>query len=222
MNHLKAAQEFGRQLILTQDLDPVYCSVVNANLDWNQRARLVLAYSCLYHLGVSAYLSEFKGAKFWEKLRIAAINKNHDWPRGTERRHWRGENAIASVNWLHDRFPNAPEHVFKWCTLIPQFTFVMARVQEIPSFGPWAAFKCCDLLERVLGTPIDLTGCDLAFYESPRAGAALLNLSVSGAIAKLQKALGHLTAPPGGRKVGVMEIETVLCKFHSMVNGHYY
>src|SRR5258708_28584148 len=83
-------------------------------------------------------------------------------------------------------------------------------------------FKCCDLLERVLGTPIDLTGCDLAFYESPRAGAALLNLSVSGAIAKLQKALGHLTAPPGGRKVGVMEIETVLCKFHSMVNGHYY
>jgi hypothetical protein len=225
MNYLKQACEFGRQLIITGDLDPVYIVIAGARLPWNQRARLVLAYACLYHLGCAAYLSEFKGDKFWHQLRLAADNVHGPvdgkWPRGTERRHWRGE--AAEKSWSCLMLGDTPEAVIEyWFEDGATFHDCYKRILETTGMGPWAAFKLCDLAERVLEYRIDPRGAEKFFYREPLAGAALIHKDLPTAIRLLRNYLGNFVAPPGGRCCGVMEIESVMCKFKSYINGRYW
>lgn len=225
MNYLKQAREFGRALITTGDLDPVYIAIAGAKLPWNQRARLVLAYACLYHLGCAAYLSEFKGDEFWEKLRLAADNVHGPvegkWPRGTERRHWRGKAAADS--WSCLTLGDTPEAVIEyWFDECPNaFQYCYRRILETTGFGPWVGFKLVDMAERVLGYDINMRECGKYFYKEPLAGAALIHKNLAAAIELLHDALGELPAPAGGRRCGIMEMETVLCKFKAHVKGHY-
>lgn len=243
--HFNAAIKFGRQLIETGDLDPVYIAIHGAKLSNWEKARLILAYSCLYHLGAAAHIASFKKHAYWSLLQRAAENIKSPmligrWPRGAERRHWRGQNAIKSAAWLAMN-QGWPEDVVEYWmrgdpldALDQTFASVVKRISETPSFGPWIAFKLVDLFERVMGEPIGLSGCELAIYEAPRAGAALLlygqqdntNLyrtDINHVIQKMLKEFAGVKAPPAyDRSVNIMEMETVLCKYKSMVNGHYH
>jgi hypothetical protein len=105
-------------------------------------------------------------------------------------------------------------------------------VRLIPAFGPWIAFKMCDVMERCLDLPVDFADCNLGFYKEPRAGAALLatgdaearidDAALTAVSAALLSRLGGLKAPPDRkRRINVQEAETVLCKYKSSCNGHY-
>lgn len=238
---------FGEELIMSSDLDPVYVAVRAAPLfDHAQRCRLLVAYWCLYHLGAAARLSELSEPRFWRTLETAAANvgstqlpliaKNR-WPRGTERRHWRGAQALASYASVKERARGNAEALVDWLGAGKTFVEVLKRVRQLQGFGPWIGFKVADMLERVGGYNVSFDDCELSFYEEPRKGAALYVGAAKLAATKddfvdvavkhlLHEArLGAFRAPPllvgKRRRVNVQEIETVLCKWKSHLHGSY-
>ena len=233
--HFARAIKFGRDLITTQDLDPVYTAIHGAGLPYDMRARLLLAYSCLYHLGASVTIAQRQGADYWDGLMVAAVNDGHKWPRASERRHWRGQQALHTVTYLRNKYRYPEDVVGYWATGgDASFTAVTDRVKEIPIFGPWIAFKLADMLERVMGHQVDFSTCAMGVYKEPRAAAALIlsgdaeaNIADSDLERVMQQMLlpehlGTLRAPPDfARPVNVQEIETCLCKYKSHVNGNY-
>lgn len=235
--HFGAAVKFGTELIRIRDLDPVYVALAEANLSGPELERTLLAYFCLYHLGAASLIAQSKGTAFWDKLDQAAANVGLPrWPRGTERRHWRGQAAVKCVQWFRERYdkPEAVLYNWFWKAKDNQFSSISIEVRKTPSFGPWIAFKVADMMERVLGLAVDFSNCELGIYREPRAGAALLMtgdasewIHPQGDVrtvieALLRSPMGRLKAPPGEeRRINVQEAETVLCKYKSHCNGHY-
>jgi Alpha-glutamyl/putrescinyl thymine pyrophosphorylase clade 2 len=250
MSHL-SIEEFGAKLLSTQDLDPVYSALEGARLERPQLLRLCLAYWCFYHLGAAAKLSEQKGRKFWDTFMEAAVNAGEPkpWPRGAERRHFRGQQAISAVEELADRYALPEDAALGLTGSRDNATFldVSEAAQSHRGFGPWIAFKIADMRERVLGLPTDFRNCTLGIYKDPRQGGALAFYErelaaqrVVGTYAKepwtypvndadlaavIQHYINHFKkyrAPPrGDRPVNVQEVETIFCKYKSHRKGHY-
>jgi hypothetical protein len=228
--------DFGRQLIETQDLDPVYTMLHAGQLPPDQLKRWLFAYSFSYSAGVVSWLSERADNDFWVQATKFAANTEPSpidgrWPRGRERRHFRGEKCVKAMNHMRDRF-GQPEAVIDYITAAEPRTCpnVMARVQELPIYGPWIGFKMADLTDRVLGLPVEFTMPDVTFFDSPRKAAKQwAEKYAPGATTGVQEAcdyiaahLGEMLAPPRfERKINLAEIETVLCKWGSHMNWHY-
>ncbi len=173
--------EFGDSLLRSGDLDPVYIAVYKAKLDDATKLRLMLGYVCFYHLGVAARLAEQKtAAGYWKLFHEAVVNEGLKWPRGSERRHFRGANALNAYNDLHDRY-KTPEAAMeglvrpRYVGYGKRLTFaqVSASVQKHVGFGPWSGFKIADIAERLLGYDVDFSDCALGIYKDPRQGAAV-------------------------------------------------
>lgn len=243
-------EDFGRQLIVSGDLDPVYIALPAAVPDINQRHRWLIAYWCFYHCGVASYLSEFKGEDdFWSRMMEAATNETTApgggrWPRAKERRHFRGEAAINAVAKLRNTYGADPEKMVRYITSdcpserATPYISIADRAQEHPLFGPWIAFKIADMAERVLGIPVDFTEAEVFMFKDPvRATVMLwrqrhglpdtsepkdLNHVIHEVVKHLTSTFSDLVAPPlGDRPIGLQEVETVLCKWKSHMNGHY-
>ena len=237
-------EEFGRQLILTGDLDPVYIALVKSKLPIPQQCRWLIAYWCFYHCGVASYLSTFSGYKFWQKMMIAAENKTPAplggrWPRGSERRHFRGQAAVKAIAYLMDKYPTEPElMVFDIAKGSPSFIDIANRVKEYPLFGPWIAFKVGDMLDRVMGVKVDFNQAHIFMFKDPVKAAIMVwqkhqdlpesakpinqNKAIEQVIIYLGRKFYDLKAPPShDRGIWLQEIETVLCKWKSHMNGHY-
>lgn len=188
---------FGDGLLKTGDLDPVYIAVHGAELDWATQCRLVLAYWCFYHLGHAAYLADIKQPKrYWEAMMHSARNEGHNadgskpWPRGAERRHFRGQQAISAVEELTLRY-KTPEAAVEGLTGLDDlprlkggvlrvhgpgdltFSSVSEAAKGHRGFGDWIAFKVADMADRVLNLEVDFSNCELGVYKDPRQGAAL-------------------------------------------------
>src|SRR4051812_1446277 len=94
--------EFGRELLRLNDLDPVYVAVWEARPDWllgTKLSKWLLAYWCFYHAGTASWICDQDD--FWLAMFVAADSK--DYPRSTERRHFRGKAALDSVVDLRTR-----------------------------------------------------------------------------------------------------------------------
>lgn len=181
--------EFGDALLRTGDLDPVYVAIAGRKnpIDAPTKARLCLAYWCFYHLGAAAKLAEISQPRaFWKAMMQAAANPplkdgSRAWPRGSERRHYRGQQAVASMTELVGKYgklgvPGAA--VFEMMGLplgVTKSTYsqVARSVMSHRGFGQWIAFKIADMGERVLGLDIDFSDCHLGIYKDPRQGAAV-------------------------------------------------
>lgn len=236
---LKRAVNFGRELILTEDLDPVYVALHRAKLPERMLHRVLVGYWCLYHLGAAALLAERQTTDkgFWLILHQAAENAQRTWPRGAERRHWRGQQAIASAQNLAMRW-RSPSDWIERLSKLHTFSGVSAAVQINRGFGPWISFKIADMMERVVGSSVDFTDCALGFYAEPAKGALLLRegevplqkpprqviaRAVEEATTALLRELQQFRAPPRrDRSINVQEVETILCKFKSQCGGHYH
>src|SRR5262245_12784574 len=227
-------REFGDALIRTGDLDPVYNGLYRARLPHAQMERALLAYWFFYHLGFAAWASEAVHDHYWARMERAALNTDNPpvgdrWPRGTERRHFRGQKCVNAIYWLRKE---APEHWVR--SLAPAQTEqdVINRVGEWPMFGPWIGFKAADMLERVYGQPLSFDPNLGLMYSSPRAALDLLAADKDfTAVDRTPTALynGLLMyfkarrAPPSNdRQCNAQEVETVLCKWGSMQSGHYH
>ena len=220
-------KKFGRLLLETNDLDPIYVMLHNSGMPLDQKKRWLLAYSCYYNAGVASFCSEGQD-RFYKRLRNGHIKK---WPRGSERRHFRGHTSDHVTTWLPSEYP-LPEDAVNF--LIGSkgnrtFKDVTSRVKQWKFFGPWIAFKWADLIDRVLHIDVDFSGCELDFYDSPKKGAELY-AAMQGNGWTPNEVIDHLIehfskyeAPPFyDRPIGVQEVETILCKWHSHTKGHYH
>ena len=239
------AVEFGRALVETRDLDPIYVMLNQAQLDWDTRARFSLAYWMFYHPGVAARLAE-PYEDFWEGCQLALDNK---WPRGNERRHFRGKLAQSALDDLWTKY-SKPEDAVRFVCGQTEDTYdnVMNRVQEWRGFGPWIAFKVADMCDAVLDVDVDFKGAEYDFYESPvkagcwvametmgmpfdrftfeqkwhEASPQVKTVYLKAALNYLAQELGTLVCPHNPtRTLRLQEYETILCKYKSHLKGKY-
>lgn len=218
---------FGKKLLKTNDLDPVYVLLWEAKLDRITLNKWLLAYWCFYHVGTASWIVDQPG--YWEAMRTAAGSK--DYLRCSERRHFRGENARKSVEYLCRR------------KLVPLFKFgkestvaeIMKKVQTWVGFGPWIAFKVADMLERLDLCNVEFDTGAMFLFDSPKQGAELMRemygkgkdisdvMVGARAVESILARLGNELAPPRyERKINVQEAETILCKWKSYMNGRYH
>ena len=93
---------FGKRLLGSLDLDPIYVALVRMQLTLEELGRWLLAYWCCYDAGVSSYIADAEDPdEFWGRMGAMAANEvvsplGGRWRRAAERRHWRGKNAAAS------------------------------------------------------------------------------------------------------------------------------
>lgn len=233
-------EEFGKQLIETGDLDPVYIAIHGAKLPKPQLSKLLIAYFCFYHLGAAAWLSEqadYGNEDFWYWMKVAARNEQpppvlkrsgacaytafQRWPRGSERRHFRGPKCVDSVWTLSNK---TSEELIKGLIQAGTVPSILEAMQPWPLFGPWIAYKAADLLERVWGAPIQITNDVCLLYNSPR--DALLQRAPDNPKQELERLLEVFSAyrapPTYNRQCGPSEVETVLCKHGAYLNGTYW
>lgn len=221
---------FGRELVRTKDLDPVYVLAWETGMGKYQLRNWLLAYWCFYHVGTASWICD---GDFWERMERAAASK--DYPRSAERRHFRGQAALKSVQYLKSRGVDA---LFK--DLLRAGVKASDKINTVRRwylFGEWISFKVVDMLERLDLCPVEFD-VGTAFYEgSPTKGAQLLwdhhNPGLDSgrepggvcnwAADMILGELGHLDAPPRyERKINVQEVETICCKWKSYMNGHYH
>jgi len=244
-------EEFGKILIESNDLDPVYCALytmLSADvLSRDHLARWLLAYSCLYHCGAASYISEFEGDAFFEELMKAARNEEaaptgERWPRGHERRHWRGAQAINSCQYLHNRYGFRPEIFLSEITpasdrrVATSFRAVTSRILSLHGFGNWISFKLADMIDRLGLAQVTFNYDDVTIYKDPVEAAERLvrqrnNLPAAAQVKPeairavfegLEAYFADYAAPPlYDRPIGLQEVESILCKWKSHCNGHY-
>ena len=241
---------FGRHLITSGDLDPVYIALHRLMKDgtWPiaQTHRWLVAYWCFYHCGFASYVSGSR-IPFWRTMREAAHNEtlappSGRWPRGSERRHARGKQGIAMVDDLVAHYINATQMV-KFIATNPSsidahdFSTIADRVKTHTLFGPWISFKVADMVDRVLDIPVDFDQAAVFMFKDPMKAAEMLfcqrarldyklvkavRFDVGEVVSYLEKTFSDLKAPPfNDRPIGLQEVETVLCKWKSHMNGHY-
>lgn len=240
-------EAFGRQLIVSGDLDPVYIALPKAIVPLTQTYRWLLAYWCFYHCGLACYLSEFSGQEFWRRALLAAHNDvpappGGRWPRAKERRHARGDAGVRMITELRARYGDQASGMVAELRVNStggiMFSELAHRIKSHYLFGPWIAFKVGDMMERVLGSPINFTGADIFMFKDPTKAALMVYRQKAGLLwnarikdepGAIREVVDHLREEfrdlraPGGRDRGIelQEIETVLCKFKSHLNGHY-
>ena len=244
---IQPIEKFGRHLLLTNDLDPVYVALVELGkapkgkmMGRQQMCRWLIAYWCYYHCGAASWLSEHEAGAFWKWMRIAAQNKQASplgkgtrWPRGHERRHARGDQAVSMVDGLKKMYGSHPEamidHMTTAAKRAPSYEGIAKFVQTHKLFGPWIAFKVCDMIDRVLGTCIDFTEAAVFMFKDPVKAIDMLReerkwpkKTNEQVIKQLKTSFKNFKAPPlYDRPVDLQEVETVLCKWKSHMNGHY-
>lgn len=240
-------EEFGTHLIVSQDLDPVYSALVamadDGMMSHKQRARWLVAYWCWYATGSASWLSEQEGLAFWDAMMVAAVNEEPTlvggrWPRGHERRHARGAQGIKMVSALRERYGSKPEDMVEYVAIDGSCEELMKRTKEHVLFGPWIGFKVADMAANVLGCEVDFSEAAVFMFKDPMKSAmmvwerhhgmpkgsitSLKPEAVHAVVEHLRGMFGKYDAPPRfERKVGVTEIETVLCKHKSHLNGAY-
>jgi Alpha-glutamyl/putrescinyl thymine pyrophosphorylase clade 2 len=221
--------QFADQMMAAEDLDPVYIMLTRGKLPPAQLDRWLMAYWCFYHVGAASWLSE-QGDDYWKWMYWAAENNvavpapgGGRWPRGTERRHFRGAKCVTAINHLKQSPPEVRISGLEFQTTLDG---VLDIIRHWPMFGPWIGFKVADMLEVVKATPIRFTDDIALLYKEPRAGldiiAAEAGQQPREALIRLKEYMFNFVEPAAGRRrCNVQEAETVLCKFKSHLNGHY-
>lgn len=222
--------EFGTQLLETKDLDPVYICLWESSLEERLLKKWLLAYWCFYDMGTASVICS--KSNYWGMMRMAASTKHYK--RGSERRHFRGENSKTSVAYLESV---GVERLFEPLLRCNSCEGVMKEVTRWRGFGPWIGFKVADMLEALGLVRVHFDTESVFLFDSPQKGAEALQQRLRHGARELPKeelgswavktVLGKLSkkfplAPPRyDRPLGVQEAETVLCKWKSYLNGHY-
>lgn len=244
--------EFGSQLLETQDLDPVYVALYGLIRKevWpiDQIKRWLVAYWCIYHSGLACYISENDSEAFWELLAEAAANVTPSplggrWPRTPPRRHFRGKLANDSVAYMRQRYER-PEDMVDYIVGEMDsdgsrtFHAITKRVEEHRGFGPWIGFKIGDMIDRVLGIPVDFDEAAVFMFRDPVKAVLKLwrfhtgygvnakpknqNDVIHKTVDWMIKAFKDFKAPPSfDRPPGIQEVETILCKWSHHMGGFY-
>lgn len=225
--------DFGRQLLSSKDLDPLYY-VSQVSMPIDQLKRFLLAYWCYYSAGIAADISEAPSNRFFSTM----LKVYNTAPRGHERRHFRGQAGRDAIHKMKKDWDNYPEAIVDYMTcayITPHIRTVdriIERVKDFYQFGDWIAWKVADMTERVLRYPVNFSGANLLIYKEPvKATGLMLYGDVKRKVSKddidtvvmwMLREFQDIKAPPdNARTINVQEVETIMCKWKAHVNGHY-
>ena len=246
-------EEFGAYLLNSGDLDPVYTTLVSlreeGTLNDMELKRWLVGYWSFYSCGIACFHSEcLLPVAFWNYYRSAAKNivpspVGGRWPRGHERRHFRGKAAENSFNDLYSKYRDNPADMVDFIIGPPDeertMTAISKRVQTHVGFGPWIGFKVADMIDRVLDIRVSFSNAEVFMFKDPEKAAWMLwDQRVAGKYppkTKFKRVVvmnqitsylenyfrNHAAPPFGDRPVNIQEVETILCKWKSHQNGHY-
>lgn len=246
MTERLSIQRFGSLLLESGDLDPVYIALARVPWPREQVQRWLVAYWCYYSCGFASWMSEREGEAFWQDGLVAAANAipsptGDRWPRGRERRHFRGAAATTAWDELTQRYGRPEQMVQELEARAPDYKAVTDFVMVHRLFGPWISFKVADMLDRVLGVHVDFTEAAVFMFKDPVKAAVMYwnqqhgheledqpgapfirNEIIPTVVADLKHYFQNVFAPPfNDRPVDLQEVETVLCKWKSHMHGHY-
>lgn len=235
MYHKLGVVELGEQLFKSGDLDPIYLGLLGSELPTDQLSRWLVSYFCFYHAGFASLASENRGKKFWKVMMEAAVNETSApgggrWPRGSERRHFRGKAAVNTINYLEKRYGTTPEGMIEFLLAGPMdVRSVMNRVKTHHLFGEWISFKAADMIDAVIGIRVDQSDVSVFLYDSPRisieeniAKGVVPHPDLNAAMGWLQRQLKCCRIPHRlDDSPDWFSLETVWCKHLSHMHGHY-
>jgi hypothetical protein len=218
---------FGRQLIKTGDLDPLYIALRNTDMTPSQKANWCMAYWLFYDVQVATDATTY--AKFHRHNIFEYLLCNYPTlTRGTERRHFRGEKGSNALEAMDRKYGRADKAIEDWFQHL-EYGTLAKTVQRNEQFGPWIAFKVADMGEAVLGYDVDFSDCKLGIYREPYRAAQLLltgdkttKEDIQPVLDTLHLVFKNMACPHNpDRCISIQEIETILCKFKSHLGGHY-
>lgn len=232
---------FGKQLFASKDLDPIYPALIGVNLMREPLAKWLISYWLFYSAGGACWASELPRKEFWKQLAVAAENAEPTpfggrWPRGSERRHFRGAVAVEAVKRLEKRYGNQPEGFLDYlCDGALDVKSVVARAREHYLFGSWIAFKVADMLDAVWGASVVQDDLTVFLYDTPRQSivekwkAKEIPITATDESTALVKAMEWLRRElresriphKPGQSPDWFSLETVWCKHLSHMHGHY-
>jgi len=201
--------------IYTGDSDPVYWAVARAKQKpshgYPWATRFCVAMLAYYHTGTAAVAADYEGEEFWKHLHeIYPVA-----PRGSERRHFRGEAGLKSLRSMQ-KFVHTPEDFFS--VFGKDYAAVSRQCQKyLSGFGPYFQLKVCDYMDRCLGLKIEsYDGLEKNLPTEPARAVELMipTAPIPYAFKRLcdeMASKGILAAPMFDRLVGPAEVETSLC-----------
>lgn len=229
---------FARYQVATSDIDPVYPvlrALYGAHQDWSPETRLwhTLLYVAYYNLP-SSYRA-FARVATPENVHMLPV-EILQLPTGVERRGLRG--GFHMQEHLHSLAEYWRAYSHSWESFLQSgftpnrtenWTTLQKTLQRVKHNGRWAAYKTGELLQKVHNFPVEPTDMGMAFSTGPRWGLAQFYGPVAGndreAIEYLDtqaEMLNLYLMSEYGLDLGIEELETVLCDFHSMMRGRYY
>lgn len=224
-----SCEEFAINIVESGDLDPDYIFLLNVfnklKLTDEQRATWIVMKTVVYNSCSEAEI--FFRERTFENVEYGAERRKH---KRYAKRYFEAfkAHAVGRAASVHRYFRGLP----------PSASVSLQALRRIDGVGPWAAWKCLDLLERVLHLPVDFSSVDFRIaYEYPLKGILMLAgheedvtllkdsslyrdcLEIS--VNKIGAGRLCLSPPTRDRPIGVQEFETIFCKYHSYMHGHY-
>lgn len=204
------------------DIDPTYPAYAAfvSDCDPEQAAWLVLCHVTWYDVGSAIQAWHMTGGypETGSTEVLSSIRTT-----GTERRAHRDVRQLrahlaALLGAVSDTGPSAWLSAEDWPTLF-------ARVIAVHGNGRWAAYKTCEMAQKVLGVPIVAPDAAHAASSGPRKGLGLLYGDLppdnsAGSIHYLDAVTSMLADTIG--EPDLAAVETSLCDYHSMTHGAYY
>lgn len=230
--------QYSRYSIASKDVDPLYpvlCSLHSAmELDTEGKLHHLMWYLGWYNL-MSAQTA-WEGVRKYHEPTI----QQSQLPTGVERRGFRGGvSMLKHFRELNKMLVNYGGSFETWLTTgltnNPRINWgiVFNRLTSVWGNGRWAAYKGCELLQKVAGLDLEPFSMGHEGSSGPRHGLELLfpencpahDDNSEEAIFKLDALSDDLLTEMVAAGTGVADLgeaETCLCDFHSMVNGGYY
>lgn len=217
-------EQFCVEILKTGDIDPDYLFYKNMTQDFTEQVLFDLIHIklCVYKTE-SELLIKFHGKGFDDVKYGAERNKSKR----------TAEKTYLNIKALHKKMPYEQ---FKMKTNGLSYRTFNKFVKQANGIGDWASWKYADILNQVLGFKIQFSANDFILgYEYPLKGLLLVsgkpeNVSLYKDIGEFKKDVNSLEkrlSAIQGKYVDMFdptcaaEYETLLCKYHSYVHGHY-
>lgn len=227
-------QRFAEVTIKTNDLDPMYEVIYQLNKTKSRKwmGVFIMTFLLYYDAGQAVKVADMheedkdRPWSYWGWLQYNAQQNPTFMKRGTERRHFRGENERKALEKL------ASFGLEPWELLVdmydpdlhyPTYTMFYQRMTTKfagTQFGPYFIWKLYDIFNVCLDMPISLSVMEAMKYmpAEPQKAAEHFFPSFRTAVEEVTSYISQFDHPVvAGRKCGLAEAETVLC----MMKGYF-
>lgn len=209
------------------ELDPAYCAVHDSipEIGLDRTHRFLMAMSLFYNMGTACFITDRTTQdNFWD----FCISEYPKLKRGTERRHFRGEQGLRCLRYLKENF-KGPTHFIEH-NHAPTYQGMLDKFAKVPAYGPYHTWKWWDFYDRILSMPVKPDeSCWEAMPQEPVSGlknvAEEMGMDTSDHVpiakyaVKTLQDLGMMSPPDNARPVHIAEVETDMCMLNHHLKG---